>query len=207
VLTDNGEPTQMSLMNAMFGRRRYGERSTLEKWNSEYRSGRWDWLGRLDELAHIAILGGYVRQLSPAGGAILDVGCGEGLLIPHVMDHTARYVGIDGAAAVDLAVARRPRMADFCVADMNDFVPNAFFNAIVFCESIYYLNPLDVKLRRYLNALTPEGVLLVSVHARRKHDYIWRELDQMCETLDAVHVTNSHGTAWNVRAMRPRPAR
>lgn len=196
----------MSLMNAIFRRRRYGERSTLEKWDSEYRAGRWDWLGRLDELAHLAILGGYVRQLSPAGGSILDVGCGEGLLIPHVTGHTERYVGVDGAGAVDLALARRRPMFDFRVADMNEFVPEEFFNTIVFCESIYYLNPLDVKLRRYLNALTPEGVLLVSVHARRKHDYIWRELDGLCETLDAVHVTNSRGTAWNVRAMRPRPA-
>jgi predicted TPR repeat methyltransferase len=196
----------MSLMNGSFTDHYYGDRSTLER--SEDRSGGWDWLGGLDELAHyVAMLGGYISPQSPASSAILDVGCGEGLLLPHVFDYTRRHDGIDGLTAVELAIGRRRATVDFRVVDMNDFVPDEPFNTIVFCESIYYLNPLDIKLRRYLDALTPEGVLLVSVHARRKHDYLWRKLDRLCETLDSVHVTDSRGTTWNVRAMQPKRER
>lgn len=198
----------MSLLNESFAGRRSCDRSTLEKWNREDHAGGWDWLGGLDELAHyMAMLGGYVGPHSPAGSVLLDVGCGEGLLLPNAFDHTRRRDRIDSPAAVELALGCRRSTVDFRMVDMNDFVPDELFDTIVFCESIYYLNPLGIKLRRYLDALTPGGVLLVSVHSRRQHDYLWRELDGLCETLDSVHVTSSRGTAWNVRAMQPRPAR
>jgi hypothetical protein len=199
---------QVSLMNEPFAGRRHCDRSTLAKWNREDRTGGWDWLGGLDELAHyVAMLGGYARPHLPAGSALIDVGCGEGLLLPQVFDHTRRQDSIDGPAAVELALGHRRSTVDFRVIDMNDFVPDELLNTVVFCESIYDLNPLGTKLRRYLDALTPEGVLLVSVQTRHQHDYLWRELDRLCETLDSVHVTNSRGTVWNVRAMQPRPAR
>lgn len=199
---------QMRSLNESFADRRYGGRCTLEKWNRDDRAGGWDWLGGLDELAHyVAMLGGYVRPHSPSGSAIVDVGCGEGLLLPNAFDYTHRHDRIDSDAAMELAHGSRRSTVDFRVVDMADFVPDESFNTIVFCESIYYLNPLGMKLRRYLDALTPEGMLLVCVHARGKHDDLWRELDRLCETLDSVHVTNSRGTKWNVRAMQPRTAR
>lgn len=199
---------QMNSMNESLASRRYGDRCLLNKWNREDHAGGWDWLGGLDELAHyVAMLGGYAGPHAPTGSALLDVGSGEGLLLPHVFDHTPRHDRIDSPAAVELALGRRRSTVDFRVVDMNDFVPDELFSTIVFCESIYYLNPLGTKLRRYLDALTPEGVLLVSVNSGRQHDNLWRELDRLCETLDSVHVTNSRGAAWNVRAMQPRPAR
>lgn len=63
---------QMSLMNRSFTDHYYGDCSTRQRW--EDRSGRWDWLGGLDKLAHyVAMLGGYIPH-SPASSAILDVG-------------------------------------------------------------------------------------------------------------------------------------
>jgi len=40
-----------------------GQRSNLEGCSRSYREGCWDCLARLNELAHLAILGGYFRQL------------------------------------------------------------------------------------------------------------------------------------------------
>ena len=36
-----------------------------------------------------------VRARHPGGGTLVDVGCGSGLLWPHVHAHFARYVGVD----------------------------------------------------------------------------------------------------------------
>lgn len=36
-----------------------------------------------------------VRARHPGGGTLVDVGCGSGLLWPHVRPHFARYVGVD----------------------------------------------------------------------------------------------------------------
>jgi 2-polyprenyl-3-methyl-5-hydroxy-6-metoxy-1,4-benzoquinol methylase len=36
-----------------------------------------------------------VRARHPGGGTLVDVGCGSGLLWPHVREHFGRYVGVD----------------------------------------------------------------------------------------------------------------
>lgn len=189
-----------------FHQRRSRHRHTTQMWDREYREGRWERLGELSELAHFSILGGYFRTLVPAGGSFLDVGCGEGLLLPHVACHAGRYLGIDVEAAIRLAIERRQVIspgAEFRVGDMNVFAPSERFDAIAFCESIYYLDHRVERLQRYFKALTSHGVLLVSCHSRSKHNVIWSDLESICDTIDSVQVLNG-SVAWNVRAMRPK---
>jgi len=67
---------QISSMNESCAGRRPCHRATLEKWDREEHSGGWDWLGGLDKLAYyVCVLGGYVPPHSPAGSALLYVGC------------------------------------------------------------------------------------------------------------------------------------
>src|SRR5262245_51695956 len=54
-----------------------------ERWDEEYASGRWDVMRRSDELARYSVLAGYLRRLHPRG-RVLDVGCGEGILLEHL---------------------------------------------------------------------------------------------------------------------------
>ena len=186
-------------------KRQSRHRYATQLWDREYPEEPWDRLGRLNDLAHFSVLGGYFRSLVPAGGSLLDVGCGEGLLLPHVACHAGRYLGIDVEVAVQLAIKRRQVLspgAEFRAADMNQFVPSERFDAIAFCESIYYLDD-RVRLHEYLKALKPQGVLLVSCQSRSSHDVIWEDLETICESIDSVQVVNG-SVAWNVRAMRPK---
>src|SRR5689334_13385699 len=50
-----------------------------DAWERLYRDGNWGFLGDLSELGHYSVLVGYLARLKPRG-AILDVGCGAGLL-------------------------------------------------------------------------------------------------------------------------------
>src|SRR3954454_119623 len=73
-------------------------------WDAEYAAGRWAYLGELPELARFSVLAGYLRHFKP-GGAILDVGCGEGALAKRLSaGDFRRYVGVDlSAAAIEKA--------------------------------------------------------------------------------------------------------
>lgn len=176
------------------------------RWNREYKSGNWERLRQLDELAHHAVLAGYVRRLKPRG-AVLDVGCGEGLF--HEMlgaDGYAQYLGIDFAEPVRLASVRANANTRFEVSDMNDFVTAEKFDAIVFDESIYYSRDVLAALRRYSSMLNTGGLLLISMHRTPKTIAVWSSLDAEFEVIDAVVITNAHDVSWTVKALVPAPA-
>lgn len=172
------------------------------RWNREYAAGGWDWLRNLDELAHHAVLAAYVSRLAP-GGAVLDMGCGEGVFQEQLRGAAGRYVGVDFEAAIMKAAPKTDAQTTFVVGDMNEFTTTDRFDAIVFNESLYYLHDPRGGMARYEAMLTPNGVFLVSMHGKARNDAIWAALDERYETLDAVIVENRHGTRWTTKALRP----
>lgn len=172
------------------------------RWNREYAAGGWDWLRNLDELAHHAVLAGYVSRLAP-GGAVLDMGCGEGVFQEQLRGAAGRYVGVDFEAAIVKAAAKVDANTAFVVGDMNEFTTTERFDAIVFNESLYYLHDPAAGLARYETMLTPTGVFLVSMHGKARNDAIWAALDERYVTLDSVILENRHGTRWTTKALRP----
>src|SRR5260370_3034559 len=62
------------------GRRSDGLLQSAETWEAQYAAGRWDFLAQLSELARFSVLAGYICHLKP-GGAVLDTGCGQGVLV------------------------------------------------------------------------------------------------------------------------------
>src|SRR5215472_663843 len=93
-------------------------------WDAEYNQGYWNKLLDLSEQAHYAVLRSYILHVTP-GGEILDVGCGEGLLLQHLgRDSYGRYVGIDFSES---ALARCPRPRDsrtvLVAANAEEYVP------------------------------------------------------------------------------------
>jgi len=163
-------------------------------------------LGALDELAHQAVLAAYFARLK-SGGSLLDVGCGEGLFQRELRGCYARYLGIDFAEPVRLASAQRDvRMdtrAEFVATDMHDFTTSEKFDAVVFNESLYYYDDAVRGLARYAEFLTPDGVLLVSMHTKERTERLWDRIAERYSIIDSVTIENRRGVQWIVKVLAP----
>ena len=176
------------------------------EWESAYAAGRWDYLGGLDELGHYSIVAGYCQALKP-GGRLLELGCGEGLLLRLLRGEAySEYLGIDIAAA---AIARAQVYANarttFAVGDIATFTPPHRFDAIVFNESLYYLPDATTILKRLARYLAPGGVFVVSMYLHLRHA-LWRRLACEFAVLDTTQVRNAKGIVWTCRVLTPRSA-
>lgn len=173
------------------------------RWNTQYANGVWDGLHRLDEMAHHAVLAGYSTRLTPAG-ALLDVGCGDGLFHEHLNGRYGSYVGIDFAEPVRRASAKADARTRFIAVDMHEFTTDERFDAIVFNESLYYHRDPISCLRRYEEMLTDAGVFLVSMHRTPKSDAIWEQCAAHYEAMDAVTITNANAVTWTTKVLTPK---
>lgn len=172
-------------------------------WESAYADGRWDYLRGLDELGHYSLIAGYCQVLKP-DGRLLELGCGEGLLLRLLRGDAYReYLGIDLAAA---AVARAQHYANarttFAVGDIDSFTPPHAFDAILFNESLYYVPDAIAALKRLTDYLAPQGVFVVSMYLHPRHA-LWRRLAREFAVLDTTQVRNAKGIVWTCRVLTP----
>jgi hypothetical protein len=175
-------------------------------WDADYRAGTWGFLGSDGEAAHYALIAGFVQRCGAAGRRLLDAGCGTGLLY-ELLKHTdlAAYDGIDISEeairqAADRVVTDR---ATFAVANFETAVPAVGdYDLVVFNESLYYAAQPAVTFGRYLGAVRPDGVLIVSMRRRRGNRRIRRALHSVSTPALSASVRNDHRQTWDVDLYR-----
>jgi SAM-dependent methyltransferase len=184
------------------------------RWESEYRAGRWAYLKGLQEAARYGVVAAHLRHTMPPG-ALLDVGCGEAILAGYLArDRVTRYVGVDiSQAALDLAQLPRDWGRLVC-RPLEDYAPDSGerFTAIIFNEVLFFTDQPGTMLERYRAWLAPDGVLIVSMYqtprpesgARRSVEAVWAALDGPGWTaLDEVSLTNvTKQLTWRLRLVR-----
>jgi 2-polyprenyl-3-methyl-5-hydroxy-6-metoxy-1,4-benzoquinol methylase len=184
------------------------------RWETEYRAGRWAYLKGLQEAARYGVVTSWLRQ-TMRPGALLDVGCGEAILAGHLArDRVTRYVGVDiSQAALDLA-RLPPGWGRLECRALEDYAPEAGerFAAIVFNEVLFFTDQPGAMLERYRTWLAPDGVMLVSMYqtprpesgARRAIEAVWSALDGPgWSALDEVSLTNvTKQLTWRLRLVR-----
>jgi 2-polyprenyl-3-methyl-5-hydroxy-6-metoxy-1,4-benzoquinol methylase len=188
------------------GRRCDGLLQSAQTWEAQYAAGRWDFLAELSELARFSILAGYICHLKP-GGAVLDTGCGQGVLLRRLPGSCySRYLGIDvSASAIAVAQQQQNERSTFLAADCEDYSPAEQFDVIVFNEVLCCLRDPLSTVERYARSLNPGGLVLVSMctAARGSATILWR-LKRTYATVDEVRVV--HGdrkVSWVCSALRP----
>jgi 2-polyprenyl-3-methyl-5-hydroxy-6-metoxy-1,4-benzoquinol methylase len=136
-----------------------------ERWEQEYLEGRWDHMKKLSQLGRYAMIAGYLHFLKQQG-SILDVGCGEGILLDKLCPQWySRYVGIDiSQAAIDIARQKQTDKAFFLRTDAENYIPTEKFDVIVFNESLYYFkNPFDT-MELYIRNLKKSGIMIIGTY-------------------------------------------
>jgi 2-polyprenyl-3-methyl-5-hydroxy-6-metoxy-1,4-benzoquinol methylase len=173
-----------------------------ERWDSRYRRGTLDRLKRPDELAHYSLVVGYFQSFK-SGGSILDVGCGEGILLDRLGPHAySQYVGLDiSQEAIRVASHKCNDKTVLRCADVNTYTPPERYDAVIFNESLYYFDaPLQV-VQRYERCLEREGVFIICIVGFPEADRYWRALGGLYRAIDEATVTNEFGTSWTCKVL------
>jgi 2-polyprenyl-3-methyl-5-hydroxy-6-metoxy-1,4-benzoquinol methylase len=175
-----------------------------EIWESQYRDGQWTFLQELEQMTRYSVIAGYIHALARRG-ALLDVGCGEGILLDRLGAHDfSKYVGIDiSQAAVELARKKCSDRSTFFQADAEHFIPAESFDAIIFNEVLYYFaDPLAVA-QRYGAWLRPGGLFISSLYlGSDRARATARLLKRAFQTIDEVRVTSNANT-WQISVFAP----
>lgn len=178
----------------------------VEDWDREYADGRWRYLADLSEMSRMAVIAGYAAVAGPPDPLILDVGCGEGTLLKAFRDLPYRaYRGVDlSHVAIECARGRAGPRDSFDVVDANTFTSAERPDIIVFNEILYYLNNVEELFSRYLSMLGPNGIVIVSIHVRGRHNRVWRSLERAGRIVDRLIVRHCNGNAWQLALIKPR---
>ena len=117
------------------------------------------------------LVAGEVRRVTPAGGTILDIGCGSALVADRVADLDATYIGLDFPAH-HIAYARKrfldadQRLRTAFVRGDAEGMPlrSASVDTVVFSEVIEHLLRPELAVWEIARVLRPGGVLLMTTN-------------------------------------------
>ncbi|OIN55959.1 class I SAM-dependent methyltransferase [Arsenicibacter rosenii] len=205
--TTTASPSFTSYISSLFQRKVL--RTDRSRWNYQYERGSWDGLEKLDELPRFSIIAGLIQFLKPDAPAILEIGCGEGILAQRIGRNA--YSSFIGTDVADAAIQRaNERFGDdktvFEAVDMNDYTTSQQFDVIIFNESLYYLRPMAEKLAgQYIPMLKPGGIMIISLNTGPHADgeTKWNLIDTLFDTLDKTLVeTTKNG--WIVKTLTPK---
>ena len=176
--------------------------ATKEKWETQYLSGWWDYLGEINQLARYSLIAGYCHHLKP-GGSILDVGCGEGHLQEELCSRGySLYVGLDlSAEAINKASARGDKKTEFIASDLVTYEPGRSFDVIVFNETLYYLQDPTGIMRRYESFLEAKGLFVVSMYISEITIRLWKMIEAVYAVADEVRIAHKSGNAWTIKVL------
>ena len=174
-------------------------------WEHQYETGHWDFLHTLGELGRFSVLVGYLHELKPIG-AVLDIGCGEGLLFKRLQTTSCpQDLGLDISAAA-IEKARAMGTGPFICTDAEHFVPTDTYDVIIFNESLYYFLDPVATVVRYTSALRPDGIMIVSTFlSSRRGRAILRALKRKFAVVDETSIAHA-AQRWTCSVLAPSPA-
>lgn len=171
-----------------------------QRWNRQYKSGRWDKLkGDIEAVRYQKIID-YISEFAPKNPRILDLGCGEGILYDRMDESIFSYfLGMD-FSSVSIMKANNLKLhkAEFICADIHDFQPKQTFDVIVFNEVFYYIHESEKQtiLKRMMDSLNTNGIIITSIY--REGLGCWNYFENL-QQLDFTTIeTDNEKTYWKV---------
>ena len=179
-----------------------------QAWDREYQQGQWQYLHGLDQRPRYSVIVGYLLYFKP-GAAVLDVGCGEGILQRMLAPAGyRRYVGIDfSGPAIQTARSGAEPRCTFHECDAATWQPTESFDAIIFNEALYYFRDPPDMLHKYEKALKADGIFVVSMYWRAGNTgRIWSKIDRHYACLHQTKLTCGPAQSWVIKVLSRRGA-
>ncbi len=141
-----------------------------QRWNRQYKSGRWDSLENEIESARYLQIIEFLKTNTIPNPTILDIGCGHGVLNQRMLDSSYSYKSFTGLdfskVSIEKAITKNYPDSKFLTADVITYQPDQKFDAIIFNEAFYYIHETEKSnvLERMLEHLNENGVLVNSIY-------------------------------------------
>ena len=175
------------------------------RWNKQYKSGRWESLKSDLEAARYYQILDYLKSHAPKNPAILDIGCGDGVLNQRINDYEFDYfLGVDfSEVSIQKAKANNYPKAEFLAKDVLQFKPKRNFDVIVFNEAFYYIPQAERTrvLNLMMDHLTPEGIIITSIFREGTNCWeFFKENTKLKELAFTTVTTKKETTYWKIGA-------
>lgn len=173
-----------------------------QRWNRQYKSGRWKNLRNDIERERYATIIEFMNTYGNKNPLILDLGCGEGILCERMYNESYKeFVGMDfSSESIKQANAKQLHKAEFKVADLHYFKPERKYDVIVFNEAFYYVHASEKArvLQLMMDALTENGIIINSIYREGTGSWEYFKIDTL-QQLDFKTVTTSDKkTYWKI---------
>lgn len=157
-------------------------RNDPKRWDRMYAHGQWEFLHGPTLAPLYSAAADFLRLRAPTGARVVDLGCGNGALLPVLRGWHRGYLGIDLSSE---AVAHcRSRLGlrhdeEFRVGRVEDFSDFANFDAAVFNEMLYYLSVdrATAAVKKAVDDLRAPATVVVVMTDNPKARRIWAALD------------------------------
>ena len=157
-------------------------RNDPTRWDRMYAHGQWEFLHGPTLAPLYSAAADFLRLRAPTGARVVDLGCGNGALLPVLRGWHRGYLGIDLSSE---AVAHCPSRLglrhdeEFRVGRVEDFSDFANFDAAVFNEMLYYLSVdrATAAVKKAVDDLRAPATVVVVMTDNPKARRIWAALD------------------------------
>jgi len=121
---------------------------------------------RIADIKRLNFIAGCLQQSIPAGGRVLDVGCGNGVISRHLGQFGYDVLGIDiSQKTIDVARSRNrlPNVRFEAISAEELTAQGQQYDAVICSEVLEHLHQPGMLLHTIYDSLRPEGVLIVTV--------------------------------------------
>lgn len=177
------------------------------KWEKEYAAGRWDYLHEPGQAERYKAVLDFVSRYLRGNRAILEIGCGEGILQSRMPPGMyARFLGIDlSHVAIRKAARFKDSITEYRTGDMETYIPPEKYAMIIFNEVLNYSTDPLRTVQRYLPYLEADGLLLFSLNETPWALEIIQGLEKAFPLVDEKRTIKERG-AWHCKLYsQPRP--
>lgn len=157
-------------------------RNDPQRWDRMYAHGQWEFLHGAQLTPLYFAAADFLRLRAPSGARVVDLGCGNGALLPALRGWHQGYLGVDlsGEAVAGCSLRLGWRCdEEFRVGRVEDFAEFAHFEAAIFNEMLYYLSVKRavavVKLA--FDGLCAPATVVIVMTDNPKARRIWAALD------------------------------